>query len=116
MENEKTFSERVKEQITQVTPNKEVLVKFPRSTFKRFDSWSFENASGCYWLAIEKLMDNYDNKILWDTEMKILSDRDDIIMSEIGRLQAEMDVLKNELNNKPKISTVRKHFGEKNVE
>lgn len=97
---EETFRERVREKVTSI-PNKEIMITFPRPVFKRFSHWAFVNANDCFWLAIDKLLNHYEQHQLGDT-VQMLMDRDEVLMRELVVLKAASQE-----------KTERKHFGKK---
>jgi hypothetical protein len=94
---EKRFSDKVKEAVfKKENPNNVVIgITFPRDVFNRFNQWAVENADNCYWLAIDRLLVNYGEKINFNNEIGLLIDKDDILAVELGRLGEEINGLKN---------------------
>ena len=91
---EQSFGEKVMDAVSQQSATKEVVIRFPRRTFKKFDKWAFDNGADCYWLAIEKLMDSYDNQQFIEAQVRMLSERDDFLLGEISLLHEEINKLK----------------------
>lgn len=105
---EKGYGERIKETITQKTPTKTIPISFPRKSFRDFSRWAYEHANDCYWLAIEKLMDAYETKVHLQHELRLLADRDDILLTYINELNEKLDAATAQPTK-----TERKHFGKK---
>lgn len=94
---EKRFSDKVKEAVfKKENPNNVVIsISFPRDVFNRFSKWALENADDCYWLAIDRLLVNFEEKINFNNEIGLLIDKDDLLAVELGRLGEEVEKLKN---------------------
>jgi hypothetical protein len=111
MEKQSSFRDRVMDAVgnKNTVPNKTVPISFPKKTFSRFSAWALDNANDCYWLAIEKLLDTYENKEFLQNQLEVLGARDEVFMGEIARLEAEIMKLKT-----PEVPTEKpKHFGKK---
>jgi hypothetical protein len=98
---ENSYREKVMSAVGSRVPNRVIPISFPPKTFKRFNAWALDNASNCYWLAIDKLIDSYESKLDYKTDVRLLSDRDDFLLMEVERLSAELDALKND-GSKPR--------------
>lgn len=107
---EPTFGDRVKTAISKKSNTKSIPINFPRKTYKRFASWSEENANNCYWLAIDRLLDIYEQRFDYAAELDILAKRDESLAEEIVRLNNRLDELMNSLSAPIK---EKKHFGKK---
>ncbi len=103
------FKEKVLDSISSDNHQREVLITFPNKVYKRFRNWSRVNASDCYWLAIEKLMDTHDN--MGKVHLDEINDKVDFLTQVVANLEQEIIVLKEE-KNKPK---ERKSFGRSDV-
>ena len=106
---EQTFAERVRENI--VHDSREYTIKVPKNVYDKFKSWAYKNADNCYWLAIDKLLIEWEanNKVEWD--LQVLVDRDAILAEQINLLQERVAKLEKE---EPKTSTAtikRRTFG-----
>jgi hypothetical protein len=99
-----TYGDRVKEAISL---NVEKTIKFPKPVFQKFDAWAKANANDCYWLAIEKLVMEYDKRVEYEDNFRVLIERDDFLISQIKELQDRLAVLET----KPKETF--KTFGRK---
>lgn len=106
-----TFRDKVLSKVRDDSPNRTLPITFPRKVFKRFNRWAFENASDCYWLAIEKLLDNYERRLNLFHELKLLADRDDVLASELQRLNAEFAELRELVISS--VDEERRTFGKK---
>lgn len=110
-EEEKTYGERIKEEIS-AEKTVTIPISFPRNSYKRFKHWAHDNASGCFWLAIDKLVEADKQKLDISHEFRMLADRDEALLSEINRLQQEMNNLKNSDSD----SSGKRTFGRKEEE
>ena len=99
------YSDRVKEAITET--NKELIISMPRPLFKRFKRWAYANANDCWWLAIDKLLSQAETQQDFDTQVRMLSDRDDFIMKELARVEL---MIPTEVQSE---QAEVKHFGKK---
>ena len=90
------FSDKVKEGI-QV---KSVKIKFPSKLFDRFDSFAKIEADDCYWLAIDKLLNAYENKEEVNVRLEGIEKR--ILMIEESVSQPQIET---------KTESKKKHFG-----
>ena len=96
VEEEKRFSEKVKEAISPVKePNVVIPISFPSVSYKRFRKWAAVNASNCFWLAIDKLLDADEQKLDLGHEFRMLADRDEVLLNEIVRLEEKFEALKS---------------------
>jgi len=89
---------------------REIIITFPTPVFRRFSEWAFNNSANCYWLAIEELLNNYENKIDVGTQVRMLVDRDDMIAMRIKEIENKLDALLT-----VKESPERRGFGKKQV-
>lgn len=82
-----SYREEVKNKITK-QDTLTVDVSFPKDVYRNFKRWANEYASGCYWLAIERLM-LYHNSTEFDVRnnIKMLTDRDEVLLDKIVELE-----------------------------
>ena len=104
-EKEMKYSDRVKEAITET--NKEIVISIPRPLFKRFKRWAYANANDCWWLAIDKLLTEAETKQDFNTQVRMLMDRDDMIIREVEFIKQAMVAL-SEVEETPKKRTFGK--------
>lgn len=105
---EKSFGSKINDAIRKDN-EREIIIKFPTPTYRRFRLWAKDNASDCYWLAIDKLLNAYEQESYVDNEFRALMDRDDMIAHELKRVSDELEGMK-QVAVAPK---VRRTFGMK---
>lgn len=111
--NEMTYGQRVRDAVMiKDTGTVKIEIKFPRPLFSRFAKWSLDNADDCFWLAIDKLLNDYEQKINIDNELRLLMDRDDLIATELRRVTERLD----QLESKPETKPILKTFGRRAAE
>lgn len=97
MNDETSLRDKVLDNVSVDGYQRTVPISFPTKVYKRFRTWSDENANGCYWLAIEKLLDNYDKNSGLD--LTDINDKVDFLTEVVANLEKELIVLRNEKNN-----------------
>ena len=107
---EKSYGDKINVAIRKDN-EREITIKFPTNTYKRFRTWADNNTSGCYWLAVDKLLNAYEQEQYVDNEFRSLMDRDDMIAHELKRVSDELELIK-QVSAAPK---VRRTFGRKDI-
>ena len=111
MSEEKRFSEKVMESIKAKDNNRVIPVTFPKPVYNRFKAFAFEEATNCYWLAIEKLMDKYEVS----SEINSLIDQHMLLVNQVAVLEKELQELKNGKSSKDEFKTFGKKVEKENI-
>ncbi len=94
------FGKKVRKNIS--SKNVEIPIVFPRKVYSKLKSFAEENATDCFWLAFEKLLDFYNEQKAADVKYAML-------YNELQELKFEFENLKQEQSEeKP-----QKRFGER---
>jgi len=102
------FSDKVKNKINY---QKVVNIKFPFKVYEKFKNFSVEHSSDCYWLAFEKLLDNYERDKFLEPKIIMLMQRDEDLKKVIQILESRIIKLENLEKESKSNKSVRKHFG-----
>ncbi len=99
----KPFGEWVKESINY---QRIIEIKFPAKVYERFRNLSIQEANGCYWLLVERMMDSFENK---EDDKSSL-----VLYKQLSKRVTDVELQVNELSSKPKEEIKeRKSFGMK---
>lgn len=111
----KEFGEIIKEQITKETQPLEIAIKFPKDVYSKLKKYSKEKANNCFWLAIERLIENEERFGYDENKFKMLMDRDEYILGKVLSMEDEITSLKKnkdeEVINPKEKKEKKAHFG-----
>ena len=97
MEDEKSFKEKVEEMTNM---QKKVPITFPVRVLRKLDDFSREHCSNCYWLAVEKLLEFWEQERGKDTKIDMLVDRDNTNFKLLDDKISKLDKRMNDLEDK----------------
>lgn len=101
-----SYGDKVKEKINY---QKKVSITFPEKVFGKLDKFAKGKANDCYWLAIDILLNKYEEVETKDLNTIMLMNRDEQLKQAIVELDARIRNIEG-----PKEENKKGHFGKPN--
>jgi len=104
---EKCFTEQVKSKINY---QRKVLISFPHKVYDKFSNFAKEYANDCYWLAFEKVIDDWERNKVKEPQIIMLMQRDEDLKNMIVSLDGRLSEIETP---REEVKKIKKRFGGK---